>query len=63
MRFIAIGRISPIIVITSTKSGAAVFFERVKVSKTVQTPAVSLSLINFYANLRERNTYLRSFPV
>jgi hypothetical protein len=38
-------------------------FERVKVSKTVQTPAVSLSLISFYANLRERNTYLRSFPV
>ena len=41
----------------------AASFERVKVSKTVQTPAVSLSLINFYANLRERNTYLRSFPV
>jgi hypothetical protein len=29
IRFIAIGRISPIIVITSTKRGAAVFFERV----------------------------------
>jgi hypothetical protein len=42
----------------------AASFERVKASKADRTnPGVSLSLINVYANLRERNTYLRSFPV
>jgi hypothetical protein len=44
--FIAIGRISPIIVITSTKSGAAVSFERVKASKTVQRVYIGESYFN-----------------